>query len=338
MGLDVKKRNCSIDIFRYFCAILVVIIHTNPLSDINPDLGYAVSQIMTRIGVPFFFTVAGYFYTQKLEKNQKIFIPYVKKLFLTYFIWSCVYLLYEFSQWGYSQIKGFIVTGMLNFFIKGSYYHFWFFPALIISVGIVTLFYKLHLKKLLLPLAIIMYSIGCFGCSYYTLGIKIPVLGTLYSFSEFTVIRRIFFMGLPFFICGYIINIIKDKFTNIGNKNLIFALAGSIILWLAEIVAVIRLQWQTNIIITFGLYLLVITVMLFLLNNPLSGYSKLADKCRILANFTYYSHPFIMILIKNTGLANPKIVLFILTVIVSALIGLLLSKFSNRKIIRLITG
>lgn len=333
-----KARNCSIDIFRYFCAILIVIIHTNPMADYGANISFGVSQILPRIGVPFFFAVAGYFYTQKLEKGQKVFLSYIKKLFTTYFIWSCVYLLVEFISWGHGQIKGFVVTSALNFLVKGSYYHFWFFPALIISVCIVTLIYKLRLQKLLFPLGLILYAVGCIGCSYYSIGIKIPLLSQLYGFSEFLVIRRIFFMGLPFFICGQFVNKIRSKALKIGNAKLFVLLTAAIAVWFAEIILVVKMGLQQNIIITFGLFPLLVVVMLFLLKNPLPKLRKLSEKCRILANFTYYSHPLIMLVIKTFIASVPNLVMFVSTVIVAAVIGLVLSKFSNNKIVKLIAG
>ena len=334
----VKIRNCSIDIFRYFCAILVVIIHTHPLAEYGANIDYIVSQIITRIGVPFFFAVAGYFYTQKLEKKQEIFLSYTKKILITYFLWSCIYLFVEFLSWGYGQIKGFIVTGALNFLIKGSYYHFWFFPALIISVCIVTLFYKIKLDKLLFPLAIILYVIGCIGCAYYELGVKFPFLGTLYQSDNFLVIRRIFLMGLPFFICGQFVNKIRSKALKLNNRKLIFLLVGVIVLWLAEIFLVVKMLWQQNIIITLALLPLVIMVVLILLKNPLPKLDKVSEKCRILANFTYYSHPLIMLIIKAVYRETPNLLMFVVTIVITAGIGLFLSKFSNNKIVKLISG
>lgn len=56
-----KGRINSIDIFRYICSVMVIAIHTAPFSDINEQLGYAFSQIIPRIAVPFFFAVSGYF-------------------------------------------------------------------------------------------------------------------------------------------------------------------------------------------------------------------------------------------------------------------------------------
>ena len=55
-----RARNCSIDIFRYICAIMVVAIHTHPFSEINEELSYA-SLIATRTAVPFFLQLQDIF-------------------------------------------------------------------------------------------------------------------------------------------------------------------------------------------------------------------------------------------------------------------------------------
>lgn len=72
-GKKISNRNNSIDIFRFVCAIMVVMIHTNPFVDKNIYLGYIFSQIIPRIAVPFFFLTSGYFYIQKLLNGEQCF-------------------------------------------------------------------------------------------------------------------------------------------------------------------------------------------------------------------------------------------------------------------------
>ena len=66
-----KTRNCSIDLFRLYCAVLVVAIHTSPFMDQNNKLGFISTQVIPRIAVPFFFIVSGYYYIQNLEQGKK---------------------------------------------------------------------------------------------------------------------------------------------------------------------------------------------------------------------------------------------------------------------------
>lgn len=134
-----KTRNCSVDIFRYICALLITAIHTSLFTDINDGLGYIFTAVLPRIAVPFFMAVAGYFYIKKLEEGKKPFFDYIKRILITYSIWSVIYYISDFISWGHTSIKGYIVNCLMSFFISGSHYHFWFFPALIFSVCAVTL-------------------------------------------------------------------------------------------------------------------------------------------------------------------------------------------------------
>ncbi len=336
-----KYRNCSIDIYRYICAIMVIAIHTHPFSDINQNLGFICTQVLTRIGVPFFFCVAGYFYIQKLETG-KPFFPYLKRLISIYLIWSFVYFFIDFLEWGYSNPLGFIVNCVLSFTVYGSYYHFWFFPALIISVSLTTIAFKLKLSKILIPISIVLYIVGCIGCSYYELGTRIPILGALYQSSYFDTIRRIFFMGFPFFISGYITYRIKDKILNkYSNKKLIFFSIAAIAVWLVEIYFVCILNIENNIVQTFALYSLLILTMLLLIKNPLNKFENLSKRFKVIANFTYYSHPLFIIVLQKIFLSLfnksiPETLLFILTTLITLILGLLLSRSQN-KIIKKIT-
>ena len=90
------NRNCSVDVFRYICAILVVAIHTRPLEELNPTLGFLAADVIPRIGVPFFFAVSGYFYLAKLEKGEKPFRTQMKKVLGLYSTWSLFYYLIDF--------------------------------------------------------------------------------------------------------------------------------------------------------------------------------------------------------------------------------------------------
>ncbi len=333
--LQNKTRNLSIDIFRYFCAVLVVAVHTNPFTDVNDVLGYIFTQITPRVAVPFFFAASGYFYTQKLENNEDVFMPYLKRILVTYGVWSCIYFVVSFVQWGHTSIKDYVLNCIYGFFVNGSFYHFWFFPALIFSVCITTFLFKIKCSQLIIPLSIVLYIVGCLGCSYYNIGVDVPILGNLFTYEYFLIIRRILLMGFPFFVSGYVILKIKEKFSRLSERKLFCYLSLAIVIWLLEIVLVIKLKLQTNIIITLGLYLLVVAVFLFLLKDPFAKLYKVSDLSRVTANFTYYSHPLIIICcgfvadtFYNKNISETP--LFLLTVVIAGLIGFVIYKLNNR--------
>ena len=328
-----RSRNCSIDIFRYICAIMVVAIHVHPFSDINAELGDFFTQIVPRIGVPFFFTIAGYFYIQRLEQGKNMFFPYIKRLLSVYIICSCIYYIVDFIQGGYHHPKNFIFTCVLKFTTIGSHAHFWFFPALIFSVCCTTLIFKIGFQKILIPCSIFLYVIGCLGCSYYKLGIAIPFLEKFYLHSQFTLIRRIVLMGFPFFVCGYLIFKIQKKIERFSTaRKLMIIWLATAVLYLIEIYAVRALGWQKNIIITPGLYLLVIITVLLLLKYPLPQWQAFSEKSRLAANFTYYAHPLCMSLIS---FFTKRIFDFSLTVILTFAGSFVIYKLDNRFLNRL---
>ena len=76
---NIKGRYPSIDIFRYVCAVLVIAIHTRPFNEINTTLSYLASDVIPRIGVPFFFITSGYFYIRRLQNGENPFWHYLSK-------------------------------------------------------------------------------------------------------------------------------------------------------------------------------------------------------------------------------------------------------------------
>jgi len=329
-------RNCSIDIFRYICAILVIAIHTHPFEDIHAELGYIFTEIVPSIAVPFFFAVAGYFYINKLISGKPVFVSYIKRLLQVYVIWSAFYFVFLFVKDvvkdGESLFE-FIKKCIFSFFITGSYTHLWFFPALIFSVCFVTILYKAGGIKILIPISIILYVIGCFGCSYYTFGVRIPVLGNLFVSSNFTVIRRIFLMGFPFFTCGYFVSILEKRLQK--SSRIRIGLICSILIFIGEIYLVRKFGLQVNIAVTFGLYILICFILLLLLQNPMPQLEHISSRCKTAANFTYYSHPFFIFVISLVSLKICRIALtqtplFILTFLVTLILGLCIDKINNK--------
>ena len=227
----------------------------------------------------------------------------------------------------------------MKFFVLGSWYHLWFFPAIMISVCMVTIIFKVGLEKILIPLSIVMYIVGCLGTSYYSVGVQIPILGSVFQMDQFTVIRQILLMGFPFFVCGYLIYKIENKIKiESCNSSIIVALAVSLFIWIMEIWMVIKWNTQVNIVITPGLYFLVVTVLLFLLNHPCHGLEKLSEQCHIIANFTYYAHPLIILIltILIPDIEKQNTILFFMTWILTSIVGKLIYSSNGRVIKKLV--
>lgn len=203
-----KSRNTSIDIMRLVMAILVVSIHTEPLSEFHSVLGFFATEIIPRAAVPFFFAISGYYFYGKQDLKSQFKAIY--KVVLLYCLVSVVFWATDFSMKVLCQearvcandIFGYLAGKKFGFLISGSWYHLWYFPALIYSMVICSVLQKLRLKNLIYPLSCILYIIGVIGCAYYAIAIQIPILKVIYDNQFFEIIRRIFCMGFPFFSLG----------------------------------------------------------------------------------------------------------------------------------------
>lgn len=325
------KRNCSLDIFRYVCALLVVAIHVHPLMDVNGSIGYAATYVIPRIAVPFFFVVSGYYFIQNLCNNNSVFKT-IKKMLSIYIVWSFIYLCIDIFKSTSASVSLNIILkeSILKFFIFGSYYHLWFFPALFFAMAAVFIAHKFKFLKLLFIISLIFYIIGCIGCSWYEIGDKIPFISNIIKLHEFNIIRRVLLMGLPFFMIGYLLNIFKSKYETLINKKLVLILIITLICFLAEILFVIKQGFQQNIILTFFLYPLITILTIILLKNPLQQFQNIAHKTRIMSNFIYCAHPLIIVLMsiifQKTGITIKETLTYIIVCFITTAVGYTIAK------------
>ncbi len=341
-------RNNSIDLFRYICALMVVIIHSTFWKDMGV-FGDFLGNVFPRLAVPFFFLVTGYFFIGNILKGKNVLVKNLKHILIVYSLWSILYYGMDFLYGvvlNHGSVLDFLKVIPLSFLITGSTMHFWYFPALMISLCLVALFNKLKIMRLLVPVSILLYLIGCICGAYYRLFQDVPVISGFVASEWFNAIRRIFFMGFPFVSAGYILQMVKEK---PFKKYLPFVWIGSLVVFLAEIYLVRYTEIAVSVIITPGLYLLTLATVLMLINKPLPGLEKTAETARTVANVTYYSHPFIIQLFAIASsiveIKIPNILVIASTVIATFLAGLLLhcilKKSKNKTIkavVKLIVG
>lgn len=333
VAMNAVKRNCSIDIFRYVCAVLVVIIHTEPFyRGEYAAIGIFLKDYVARIAVPFFLTVSGYYYFHRIDSKGAVW-KYVWRLVKTYAIWSLPYFLINF--WALKDEAGaivkFFLKCVLDFFFFGSPFHFWFFPALIYSILIVTFLYKKIGFKALSIISALLFIVGCLGSSYLKIGLEIPILADLFQFEYFAAVRRIFLTGIPFVCLGGWLSVNKAKFENTTNKKLGTALVITVLLYAAEKTAVTLLSWQDNLVNTIVLIPLVAIIVLLLLKNPAPEKEAISRKAKNCANFMYYMHVACILFLKQTLGSFFEgtfygLILFVLVVIIMTITGMLFSR------------
>ena len=334
-----SKRNCSIDIFRLLFAIYVVALHSTPASLAEHSFLSVIIKSFFRFSVPFFFMVSGYYFFRNSGRITFNYIfTYIKRIVITYFFWSCLYFIINFIKWGHRSIPGFVIDCVYSFFVRGSYYHLWYFPSLIFSLCVSALLCLLGYKKTLLIISICVYPLFQLLIEYDLLSF-IPaahlsrVITCVSIFLPFT-------QGLFYFGCGQLIKFFYDKYsTNRKSHSLIYILPISVLLWFALIIADYFIAINLSLVIIFGIFYNVGFIVLVLLTNPLPNHSLAAKQCRFLANFIYYSHPifrFLLELVNNHSLHLSDYWNFPITIITSIVFGMLLYRINNKYINRFI--
>ncbi|GGC97010.1 acyltransferase [Undibacterium terreum] len=230
----------SVDVFRLFAIAAVIVIHTKPFQgDAWADqnawqyLGIFLSQL-ARFAVPFFFVISGYFWGEKLKKDQPISpisIAMAKRVLLIFAVWSLVYALpynlgaiadyglvgpIKYAYWTWMAV----LNDPLSFFMQGTKVHLWFLIALVFSLVITACFVAKKKFKALMAVAILLYLLGLLSKAYADtpLGIHTdfdtrngPFFGTIffasgYFLSTYTPNSSWFLKGLLIFGAGFILH------------------------------------------------------------------------------------------------------------------------------------
>ena len=127
-------RNNNIDILKIVLAFLVVALHMFPVTKLKGLEGlvsYEIASGITRIAVPTFFLISGYFLRNKLNDAAYLW-KYAKRILLLYVIWQILYLpdLIRFYHLGW-----FKRTDMILKLVYG-YWHLWYLLATSLAVGL----------------------------------------------------------------------------------------------------------------------------------------------------------------------------------------------------------
>ncbi len=212
-SLTIRKNYCSLDIAKFFCAILIISAHfASELGNFPTIIDYGFSLYI--IAVPFFFCCSGFLFFKKLyalptkEEKKKYFIQYEKRIWTMYGLWSAVYFVHVVYDWVVDQELGVVVflKHLYRSIVFSSYSTIWFLPALGVGVAI-TYFLVMKLKKKqIFIIAILLYIFSMFGYTYRFIITETPV-GTFYDIYDkfFVSSRNGVFNGVPFIFMGSLI-------------------------------------------------------------------------------------------------------------------------------------
>ena len=78
----------NLDILKYISSILIILFHINIYMKVVYKIDFIITDVITRLAVPFFFTIAGFLIAQNENKGPNYIKNYLIELFKTYLFWS----------------------------------------------------------------------------------------------------------------------------------------------------------------------------------------------------------------------------------------------------------
>ncbi len=181
------NRNSSIDIAKVVCAILIYFLHANVAKHFGPVFESILDNGIFRIGVPFFFTVSGYYFFNNVKTTSDLY-KWCKTLLLIYLSWMMVYLPFYYKESFFTYIFGF--------------WQLWYLMALLLAGAIL---YVIKELKYIMPVLIIIAILGVI-IQYTRSMVDLSgfALGTVITDDFFS--RNFLFFALPYVYIGWIIN------------------------------------------------------------------------------------------------------------------------------------
>jgi len=325
-----KKENTkfNIDIMRLIASILVIAIHTYPLTIISESLDYAFTRVIFRIAVPLFLLITGYFILPAALEDKNKLIDYTKKILKMYLISMLIYLPINIYNHYFTDFT--IIKFLKDVFLNGTFYHLWYFPALILGTWLVYLLIKTGKNKLVVTIVFLLYLIGLFGDSYYGL-IANTAVNKFYDiiFNIFTYTRNGLFYVPIFLYMGYSFKSIKDKINIKTNITLIIVFT---CLMLIEGM----LLYSFNIPRHNSMYLFLIPLSYFIFNFGIYYSNGSNKKIRNIASWIYILHPLFIIIIRLLAkilhldiLIDNSLIMFILVALSTVTFATILETIKN---------
>ncbi len=169
----------GIDAFRIVAALLVVSIHTAPLSDLSPTADFILTRVVARVAVPFFFMTSGFFLFGRCTDCRVALAAFLKKTAFIYLSAIALYLPINLYN-GYFSGPNLLPRIIRDVLLDGTLYHLWYLPASMAGALIAYGFIRRFGYGRALVLTVLLYAAGLLGDSYYGLTTRIPGLGEIY--------------------------------------------------------------------------------------------------------------------------------------------------------------
>ena len=301
----------NLDILKYGAAILIIILHLRPFFEINPTLDIIFNNLVSRITVPIFLVSSGFFAALKQQKEPGYIDRYIRQSIPLYLFYSLVYLpvgitwLSQYFPIIQSVVTSLGFTGWINTLLyglvgiiglvvallyTGTYYHLWYYPALLISLKIVDLWIKHFHIKYLLYISFVLLFIGSFETYYGILPMWIQWIMDNY-FKIFITTRNFVFFGLFYTTLGYTIYNRKAPF----HQHALLGLGISVALMIIEVIALQYVDRKNSNILLSAVPCVYFLFLTALYTKP---WTDIKFRFRDYSKYYYLVHPMIIFFLQ----------------------------------------
>lgn len=183
MKLEEKKPTNSdmVDLFKFIASVLIFAMHCSSLRDYG-GANFTL-ELISRWGVPFFFTCSSYFLFSKCSNeidDKKNIIKYICRILRLYFVW----LLFNIPSFIYTKVYDqdmksiqFWFGLLKNSLLSSTYIGSWYLTSSIFSAFLIYFLSKKFNNAIILFLSGILYLFSIFSSVYY--GALPPYLSTI---------------------------------------------------------------------------------------------------------------------------------------------------------------
>lgn len=323
-----QQRNFTIDYFRLLMTFLIVALHSSPFLEYNAIISYFPSQVLSRIGVPFFASVAGYYFFKDYKCNYK---KTALKYFIKYSFWSVIYFIFIkiFLNQDFSVIKS-----LVTYFFTG-YYHLWYMLAIIYTIALLWIISKIpNAIKFFFYFTFVFLTLGIMMFGYGNIFLKLPIFRNTLGILNAKVNMQTewLFSIVPFFMIGYALQY-KSKFIDWLYFKCDIFLAIFSVIYVFEIFALEIFNLKSSTTLCLSTYPLVFFIMLFSLKHSQIGNITLAKYTSGIASFIYFSHIIFVLLLQKFGFSQTPT--FFITIISTTILGFIIVKVNNRTLNKL---
>ncbi len=277
--------------------------------------------MFSRLAVPFFAAVAGYYFFR--INSPKRYVAFLKKYLRIYLFWTALMLVFDAVSWneGIASFGQYVFT---TIFVNG-WHQLWYLLAIIYLIGVLIIAGKVSDRAydLIYRLSFLFLFIGILVANYGKIFFRIPFPNALEGFLQNELVFRACLI-VPFFMLGYRLNKLpEEREKRPVNRYLLICIAGLLI----EVCLTTALHMHRNVALCLFTYPIIYYLMRWAFNNPNSERIVLAKYSAKMASVIYFGHFALMMVWVSKGVTETAV--FFICVIVMGLIGAITARFNN---------